>query len=43
MRFLAGSTKLRDHSIFEYKRTMLLGKDMDLNFLTWILAIGMKG
>ena len=39
MGFLTGTTHLSDNSISEYQRRMLLGQAMDLNCLTWILAI----
>lgn len=39
MRFLTGTTSLPDGSISKQQRIMLLGQAMDLNMLTWILAI----
>ena len=39
MGFLTGTTHLCDNSISKYQRRMLLGQAMDLNCLTWILAI----
>lgn len=41
MGFLTGTTQLHDHSISEYQRKVLLGQAMDLNCLTWMLAIAM--
>ena len=39
MGFLTGTTSLADQSISESQRRMLLGQAMDLNCLTWMLAI----
>ena len=39
MGFLTGTTNLPDQSISEHQRRMLLGQAMDLNCLTWLLAI----
>lgn len=39
MEFFTGTTRFSDRSISEYQRRMLLGQMMDLNCLTWILAI----
>lgn len=39
MGFLTGTTHLPNQAISEYQRRMLLGQAMDLNCLTWILAI----
>ena len=39
MGFLIGTTQLPNHSISEYQRRMLLGQAIDLNCLTWLIAI----
>ena len=41
MGFLTGTTHLPDQSISEHQRCMLLGQAMDLNCLTWLIAIAM--
>ena len=41
MGFLTGTTHLPDQSISEHQRRMLLGQAMDLNCLTWLIAIAM--
>lgn len=39
MGFLTGLNCLRDGSILEHMKTMLLGQALDLNMVLWILAI----
>ena len=39
MGFLTGTNQFLDHSISEYQRRMLLRQAMDLNCLTWLIAI----
>lgn len=42
MGFFTNTTQLFNHSIYKYEQRMLFIQAMDLNCLTWILAIFIK-